>query len=86
MLSTLLGCGPDQFGQLGQIKANLFLDDFAQGNVRRAEGGGVGDERSAESAGAGVELAHAARDEVDQDVGVANFFQGFSAKFCVHKY
>ena len=37
-----------------------------------------------DAAAAGVELAHPARDEVHQHVGIADFLGGFFAKFSVH--
>ena len=49
-----------------------------------AEVGAVGNERAADAAGAGIELAHAAGDEIDQNVGVTNLLDGFFAEFSVH--
>ena len=48
--------------------------------------GRIGDQRAADGAAAGVELAHAARDEVDQNVGVANLLQSLFAEFSVQDY
>ena len=65
----------------------FFLDDFQQRNVsQRAKAGDISDQGTAEGAAAGVELAHTARDEVDQNVGVANFLQGLFAKFGVQDF
>ena len=44
------------------------------------------DERTAQAAAAGIQLAHAARHEVHEDVRVANFFIGAFAKFSVHGF
>jgi len=71
------------FGKLGHFPAKFFLDDFAERDIRGAEIGDIGDEGSADGAGAGIELANAAGDEVDQNVGVANFLEGFFTEFSV---
>ncbi len=70
-------------GQFRQVPAGLFLDQFRQGDVGRAHVGGVRDERAADGPAAGVELANAPGNKVDQNVGVANFLQCFFAEFSV---
>ena len=47
---------------------------------------GIVNQRTAQAAAAGIQLAHAARDEIDQNVRVANFFNGSFAKFSVHYF
>lgn len=73
-------------GQFRQVPAGFFLDDLGQRNVRRAHARDVGEQRTAEAAAARVELAHAPRDEVDQNVGVANLLQCFFTKFSVQDF
>jgi len=53
--------GPREFGHFGHFEANLFLDDFREGDVGRAHVPGF-DEGAAHGTGAGVELTDAARD------------------------
>lgn len=84
VFAPLLGLGPGQFDQFGHFPAQLFLEDFAQGNVRRPEIGGVGDQGPAQAAAPRVQLAHATGHEIDEHVGVANLFQGFPTEFSVH--
>ena len=72
--------------QLGHFPADFFLDDFQQRDVRGTEAGDVSDQGTADGTAAGIELAHAARDEVDQNVGVANFLQSLFAKFSVQDF
>ena len=47
--------------------------------------GPIGEERAAQGAPAGVELADAARNQIDQNVGVANLLQCFLYIFSVHR-
>ena len=54
-----------------------------QGDVRGTHAGDVREQRAAHGPAAGIELAHTARDEVNQNVGVANLLQCFFAKFRV---
>jgi len=44
----------------------------------------VANERTALAAAAGIQLAHPARNEVHQDVRIANLLGGSFAKFSVH--
>src|SRR5208282_348339 len=81
---AFLGLRTDQFDRLRHFPADFFLEDFAQRDVRRAEIRGVIHQRPAQAAAAGIELAHAPRNEVDEDVRVANFFSGLFAEFSVH--
>lgn len=66
-----------QLGWFRQIKTNLVLHNFQQCNVSNPEVPRIRYERTAHRAGAGIELAHAAGNEVDQNVGIANLLQCF---------
>ena len=70
-----LAIGVDRFGRqfFGHVEANFIFDDFAQGNIRRAQVAKVANQGPADGAAARVELPHTARDEVDQDVGITDF-------------
>ncbi len=83
---ALLTDGPDQFDDFRHFLADLFLDDLAQGAFREAQVGGVCHQRAADAAGAGIEHAHTARDEVDENIGVPNDLQGFFGQFRVHNF
>ena len=83
---AFLGHGPCQFHWLGQIPANLLFDNLAQGHIRHAEIGGIGNQGTVHTTTTGVELAHPTRDQIDQYVGVANLFQSFFAEFSVHSF
>ena len=65
-----------QFDRFRQIEAHLMLDDFSQGDVGQAHLTGF-DKGTTKAATTGIQLAHAARDDIDQHVGVANDFQSF---------
>ena len=78
-----LGGRPRQFDQLWHLEADLLLDDLEQRNIGRSQISGIRHERTAQGAGARGELADAARNEVDQNVGIANFLQGFFCEFGV---
>ena len=65
------------------LPGELVLDDLAQGDVRGAEIAHVRNKGTADGAGAGIELANAAGNEVDQNVGVANLLECFFAEFSV---
>ena len=81
---AFLGLGPDQFDRLGKFPADLLLENFAQGDVGRAEVRGIGHQRTAQPAAAGIELADTSRNEVHQHVRVADLLGGLLAKFSVH--
>src|SRR5580658_3183343 len=83
-LAAFLGSWADQLGDFGHFPADLFLDDFAQGNVRDALAGGSVHKGTAQTTAAGIELANTAGDQVDEDVRVADFFGGFFSEFSVH--
>jgi hypothetical protein len=72
-----------QFHELRHFEAHLVFDDFDQREVGGAEVAGVGHERAAQLAGAGIELADAPGNQIDQNVGVANFLQCLFYKFSV---
>lgn len=73
---ALFGDGTGQFHGFGKIEAHLLLDNFGEGDVRQAHIAGF-DEGTTKTTAAGVQLAHAARDKIDENVGVANDFQSF---------
>lgn len=56
MFSALFGGGPNQFRDLGHFETNLFLDDFAQRDIRRPHITGF-DQGTAQRPGPGIELA-----------------------------
>ena len=68
-------------GQFGKIPADLFFDQFNERDVRSAQAGRIADQWPADGAATGIELAHAARDEINQNVGVANLLQCFFSQF-----
>ena len=70
---------------LGHIEPDLFLDDFAQSDISSASIANFTDQRPAQSAAAGIQLAHTTRDQVDQNVGVANLHQSLLAQFAIQK-
>ncbi len=84
MLLSLLGDGARQKFDFRHRPANFLLDDFAQSDVRCAEISIICDEGTTHTAAACVQLAHTTRDDVDENVGRANFFQSFLAEFSVH--
>ena len=67
------------------IKADLFLDNFPQGDVRHAGVTNLTYKRPAHRAATGIELPHATRDQVDQNVGVANLHQSLLAQFAIQE-
>ena len=85
MLLALLGSGPDQFGNFGHFEPDLLIDDFHERDIGGTVIAGL-DERPAHCAGAGIKLAHAARNEVNQNVGIPNFLQCFLRKFGVQGF
>ena len=86
MLLALLGGGAGQFDELRHVEPDLLFDDLEERDVRCAHIPGFRDQRTAQAAGAGIELAHAARDEIDQNVGIANFLESFLSKFSVQGF
>jgi len=73
-------------GKFRHIETDFVVHDFEQRDVRRTEAGDVSDERAVHAAAAGIELAHAARDKIDQNVGVANLLLGLFAEFRVQAF
>ena len=84
MLLALLGHRADRRNFIRQFPAHFILEDFRQRDVGQTHAGGHIHERTPQAAAAGIELAHAARDEIHEHVGVAHFFHGTFAKFSVH--
>ena len=70
----------------GHVPAHFIFDDFAQSDVGNAQVGRVHDQGTAAGAAAGVELPDATRNEVNQNVGVANFCRGLFAEFRIQEF
>ena len=70
----------------GHLPAHLAFDKFLEGNIRRAQPGGVAQQRPAAGAPGGIELAHAPGHQIDEDVGIANFRQRLSTQFAIHAF
>src|ERR1051325_1258101 len=85
VLLPLLAYGPNQLGDFGHFKANFFLDDLRQRDISGAHVARL-HQRAAHGSSARIELADAPRDQVDQNVGVANLLQCFSCKFGVQGF
>ena len=85
VLFSLLPHRPDQFSDFRHFKANFLLDNFGQSDIGGTHVAGL-DQGAAHCARAGVELADAPRNQVDQNVGIANFLQCFSCKFSVQGF
>ncbi|MEI7732075.1 MAG: hypothetical protein WCO56_21050 [Verrucomicrobiota bacterium] len=76
--STFLGGGfRDQFRRNRRLKEHLVFNNFAQRDIRRAQSSRVLDQRPADAPG-GVQLPNPLGKHVDQNVGVANFYQSQS--------
>ena len=58
--------------RLGHFPPNFAFDDFLQGNVRSAEASAV-NEGTIDASTTRIELAHAARNHIHQDIRVADF-------------
>lgn len=71
---------------LEHFPADFAFGDFEQGDVRRAQSSGFGNERTGRTAARdAVQLPNAARNDVHEDVRVSNFFQSFASKFSVQE-
>src|SRR5712671_601866 len=55
-------------------------------DLRHVQVAVVGNQGTAQAAAAGIQLAHAARHDVHEDIRVANLFIGSFAKFSVHGF
>src|SRR6202789_4641600 len=73
MFLAFLGDGADRRRLLGEFPADFVFDNLAQGDVRQPEGTDVVNQWAAQAAAAGVQLAHAARDQVHDTLGVPDF-------------
>jgi len=80
---SLFTYGPGQLDNFRHFEANLFLDDLHQGNISGSQIADVCDEWTAHCAPAGGQLTDAARDQIHQNVGVANFLHCFFREFSV---
>ena len=76
MLLAFLGGGAHQFHRFRQFPADFLLQDLPKSNVRCTQLPGVRNQWPAQAAATGIELAHPARNQIDQDVGIADFLQG----------
>ena len=81
---AFLGLRTDQFDRLRYFPTHFVLKNFTQRNVGYAKIPHVTNQRTAQTAATGIQLAHAARNEVHQYVRVADFLGGSFAKFSVH--
>ena len=69
---------------LGHIKADFFLDNFTQGNVRGAKIGNIRHHWPAAASVARVQLADTLRNHVNQDVWIKDCLQGLLDKESIH--
>ena len=60
-----------------KVETDLLFDDFRQGHVCRTHAGRSIHQWAAHAASANVQLADPAGNDVDEYVGITNFFQGF---------
>ena len=81
---AFLGLWTNQFDQLRHFPAHFVLKNFTQRDVAYTKIPNVAHQRTAQTAAAGIELAHAARNEVHKDIWIADFLGGSFAKFSVH--
>jgi hypothetical protein len=73
-------------GQLFRhVEPDLAFDNLSQSDICRTQIGDIGHQRTAHSAGARSKLAHAARNQIDQNVGIATLRQGLFAKFAIQE-
>lgn len=56
----------------GHLEADLLLDDFSESNVRSALICCLTNQRLADGPATGVELADTTRNQIDENVGIAN--------------
>ena len=74
---------PGEFDNLRHFEADFLLDDFQEGDVRGAEIADIRYERPAQRTAARSQLADAPGNQVDQNVGIANFLHCFFRQFSV---
>ncbi len=82
---ALLSRRPGKLSYLGHIESDLFLNDFKQRNVRGPQIARIGHQGTAHRARTGVKLPDPARNKVDQNVWITDFFQCFSSEFGVQR-
>ena len=75
MLLPFFGHRPCEFDEFRHFKANFFFDNFEQGDIGSPQVSDITDEGTAHGSATRVELADTPRNEVDQNVGIANFLQ-----------
>ena len=83
MLIALLGRRPRQLYELRHLESDLFLNTLQQRDIGGPQVTRLGHQRPAQRARTGIKLPHAARNQINQNVGVANFLQCFPCKFRV---
>lgn len=83
MLTTLLGRSANELRGLWKVKTDLFLDDFSESYVCNPHVAYVANEGASHASATGVQLAHAARDQVYENVRIPNFLQSFFSEFSV---
>ena len=83
MLLPLLGGRPGQLGYLGHFKPDFFFDDLQERNIGGSQVRRRIHQRPAQGARARVKLAYPTGDQINQNVGIANFLQCLSSQFRV---
>src|SRR5262245_351302 len=83
MFAAFLGDRAGQIDDLRHFEADLFFNDCPQTDIRSTEISDVKYEGAAHCAGARAELPDTPRNQINKNVGVANFLQCFSRKFSV---
>ena len=84
--ATFLGQQPDDLLEFRFHPAHFVFDDFAEGDVGRAEIAHVGDEGTAHRPAIGIDLPYATGHDIDEHGGVAHFFKGQFYKVCIHVF
>ena len=83
MLLALLGHRACQLRYLRHLEPDLVFDNLQQGNIGRSQVARVRHQWSAQRARTGIQLPYTPGDQIDQNVGVANFLQSLFCKFSV---
>ena len=83
MLLALLGGWPGQLGDFRHLETDFFFDDFQQRDISRSHVTRIGHQWAAQGARTGIELAHTARNQINQNVGIANLLQCLPCQFRV---
>ena len=83
MFLALFGHRPRQFNELRHFETHFVFDDFDQRDIGCPKVADIGNERTTHGASAGIELAHAPRYQIHQNVGVSNLLQCLFRQFSV---